>query len=78
LMNLDRTSKPRVASFRYQGVSISEVAYDSLFEGKWRNRETSKQKSFHRQSKKHTATYTATNGFFAEHDRTCLYKLVPP
>jgi hypothetical protein len=45
-MNLDRTRKPRVSSFRYQGVSSSEVAYDLLSEGKWRNLETSKQKSF--------------------------------
>jgi hypothetical protein len=69
-MNLDRTRKPRVASFRYQGVSSSEVAYDSLSEVKWRNLETSEQNSFLRQSKKHTATYTATNSFFAVHVST--------
>jgi hypothetical protein len=50
-MNLDRTRKPRVASFRYRGVSSSEVAYDSLSEVKWRNLETSEQNSFLRQSK---------------------------
>jgi hypothetical protein len=25
-------------------------------------------------TKKHTATYTTTNSFFAEHDLTCLYR----
>jgi hypothetical protein len=36
------------------------------------------QKSSHltaKITKEHTATYTATNSFFAEHDRTCLYSL---
>jgi hypothetical protein len=57
-MNLDRTRKQRVSSFRYQGVSSSEVAYDSLLEGKWRAEIISSPEQ------KHTATYTATNSFF--------------